>query len=66
MTMPHLMNCSHNGDGWCIPCVKQLWEEKEYLDQKIDLLLTERDQFKKKIEEKNHILENIRILVEEQ
>lgn len=24
MTMPHLMNCEHSTDGWCIPCVKRL------------------------------------------
>ena len=27
MTMPHLMNCSHSGDGWCLDCVKELWDE---------------------------------------
>jgi len=29
MTMPHLMNCPHKDDGWCLACVKELWEEKE-------------------------------------
>ncbi len=29
MTMPHLMNCSHMDDGWCLPCVKAEWEERE-------------------------------------
>jgi hypothetical protein len=29
MTMPHLMNCSHLDDGWCLKCVKKLWNEKE-------------------------------------
>lgn len=24
MTMPHLMNCSHSDDGWCLDCVKEL------------------------------------------
>lgn len=28
MTMPHLMNCSHSEDGWCLDCVKALWEER--------------------------------------
>lgn len=28
MTMPHLMNCEHSESGWCIPCVKRLYEEK--------------------------------------
>ena len=22
MTMPHLMNCPHLADGWCLSCVK--------------------------------------------
>lgn len=25
--MPHLMNCSHSGDGWCLDCVKKLYDE---------------------------------------
>lgn len=28
MTMPHLMNCNHSDDGWCLECVRELWEEK--------------------------------------
>jgi hypothetical protein len=24
MTMPHLMNCPHSADGWCLDCVKEL------------------------------------------
>lgn len=24
MTMPHLMNCSHQGEGWCLKCVKRM------------------------------------------
>lgn len=28
MTMPHLMNCSHSEEGWCLSCVKELWEER--------------------------------------
>ncbi len=31
MTIPHLMNCQHQGEGWCLACVKELWEEKERL-----------------------------------
>jgi hypothetical protein len=27
MTMPHLMNCQHTGCGWCLDCVKDLWNE---------------------------------------
>lgn len=25
MTMPHMMNCSHCGDGWCLSCVGKLY-----------------------------------------
>lgn len=27
MTMPHLENCGHSEEGWCLACVKQLGEE---------------------------------------
>lgn len=26
MTMPYLSNCPHSGAGWCLDCVKVLWE----------------------------------------
>lgn len=26
MTMPHLSNCQHSGDGWCLDCVSELYE----------------------------------------
>lgn len=29
MTMPHLMNCSHSPDGWCLGCVKSMHSELE-------------------------------------
>lgn len=29
MTMPHLMNCPHSDEGWCLDCVKKLHDEKE-------------------------------------
>lgn len=35
MTMPHLMNCCHSGDGWCLDCVKDLHDEKEELEKKV-------------------------------
>lgn len=25
--MPHLMNCSHDSDGWCLDCVQAMGEE---------------------------------------
>lgn len=29
MTMPHLANCAHTGEGWCLECVRNLHDEKE-------------------------------------
>lgn len=29
MTMPHLMNCDHSDDGWCLACVKDLWQSHQ-------------------------------------
>lgn len=31
MTMPHLMNCEHIVDGWCLSCVKSLWNDHHEL-----------------------------------
>ena len=31
MTMPHLMNCPHSSDGWCLDCVKAMHDEYETL-----------------------------------
>ena len=31
MTMPHLQNCPHQGDGWCLACVKELHDKSERL-----------------------------------
>lgn len=27
MTMPHLQNCDHQGEGWCLDCVKNLYDD---------------------------------------
>lgn len=32
MTMPHLMNCSHQGSGWCLECVKGLQEDRDKVE----------------------------------
>lgn len=34
MTMPHLMNCSHSGEGWCLDCVKELYDRLEKAESK--------------------------------
>ena len=31
MTMPHLMNCRHDENGWCLHCVKAMHDENEEL-----------------------------------
>jgi len=33
MTMPHLSNCPHDGDGWCIDCVKIMHSELERMTE---------------------------------
>lgn len=38
MTIPHLMNCPHQEDGWCLDCVADLGNENMRLKQ----LLAER------------------------
>ncbi len=29
MTMPHLMNCPHSGEGWCLDCVASSRAERD-------------------------------------
>lgn len=43
MTMPHLMNCSHSGDGWCLECVKALHDDFETAESESQRLRSERD-----------------------
>lgn len=31
MTMPHLMNCEHQAEGWCLDCVGKLQAECDAL-----------------------------------
>ncbi len=38
MTMPNLMNCSHDPEGWCLDCVKKLHEEKDKILETFKLL----------------------------
>lgn len=33
MTMPHLMNCEHLADGWCLDCVGALHAKAERLEE---------------------------------
>lgn len=40
MTIPHLMNCMHSSDGWCLACVKEMHDEYEAIisDMRSDYL----------------------------
>ena len=40
MTMPHLMNCSHSPDGWCLDCVKELYDKYELENERLKAALT--------------------------
>ena len=35
MTIPWLMNCGHNGDGWCLDCVKRQHAELEAAEARV-------------------------------
>ena len=39
MTMPHLMNCSHSPDGWCLDCVRELQSKIDKQDEVFNLLV---------------------------
>lgn len=41
MTMPHLMNCPHQGEGWCLNCVKEMGERLIEAIKNIDQLKRE-------------------------
>ncbi len=43
MTMPHLINCDHSDDGWCLDCVKRLHDEYEELFTASEKLLNRLD-----------------------
>lgn len=38
MTMPHLMNCDHSSDGWCLACVKQMHDERERMRSVLEII----------------------------
>lgn len=45
MTHP-LENCSHSSNGWCLSCVKELWEAHAYASNRISSLLQAKEQSK--------------------
>lgn len=38
MTVPHLMNCPHSDDGWCLDCVVRLSEENRVLRERVAVM----------------------------
>lgn len=42
--MPHLMNCSHSTDGWCLACVKDLHADFETAEAESQKIRKERDE----------------------
>lgn len=38
MTMPHMMNCPHSGEGWCLDCVQALEKERVRLAELVDIV----------------------------
>lgn len=38
MTMPHLMNCDHSSDGWCLACVKQMHDQREQYETALEAI----------------------------
>jgi hypothetical protein len=53
MTMPHLMNCPHDEDGWCLKCVKKLYDEKEAVQYQLDLAYEDIRALEEEVYEKN-------------
>jgi hypothetical protein len=64
MTMPHLSNCPHDGNGWCLDCVKKMHNELEHANHRIDVLLADREQLKRLISYNETVIENIRKLID--
>ena len=43
MTIPHLMNCPHMDDGWCLDCVRQMYDENEAARALVEWLEIEKE-----------------------
>jgi hypothetical protein len=49
MTVPWLSNCSHDPDGWCLPCVSALGRESWDLQEEVRQLTKERDALQSRV-----------------
>ena len=38
MTMPHLENCEHSSDGWCLDCVGRMHDRLEAMEFTANML----------------------------
>lgn len=38
MTMPQLQNCEHSPDGWCLSCVRELWNSRYMYMKQVERL----------------------------
>jgi hypothetical protein len=38
MTIPHMMNCSHQGEGWCLECVNYMVNKFDRLHREVEAL----------------------------
>ena len=38
--MPYMVNCSHQGEGWCLACVQKLAEENIRLSEIVENLVS--------------------------
>lgn len=38
MTQPHLMNCPHSEEGWCLSCLKVEWERWDELTKPAEIV----------------------------
>jgi hypothetical protein len=63
--MTHFVNCSHNDSGWCIQCVRELWEEKEELDRRLDLSIQDREYKKQLIKKYETRFDKMREIIDE-
>jgi hypothetical protein len=37
--MPHLMNCEHSDEGWCLACVDELEEARRSLEVQMEIMV---------------------------
>lgn len=56
MTIPFMMNCSHQSDGWCLECLGEHYKEYESLRQQLADVIAERDRLRSRLEQLSQVL----------